>query len=41
MVTFDGTPYASRVMGYGGHGDVLVLRSTDAYDDGGTGRTGP
>jgi hypothetical protein len=26
LVTFDGTPYAGRVMGYGGHGDVLVMR---------------
>lgn len=27
MVTFDGTQYAEDVMGYGGHGDVLVMRS--------------
>jgi hypothetical protein len=25
MVTFDGTQYAEDVMGYGGHGDVVVL----------------
>ena len=30
LVTFDGTQYAEKVMGYGGHGDVLVMRSTDA-----------
>jgi hypothetical protein len=27
LVTFDGTPYARKVMGYGGHGDVVVMRS--------------
>jgi hypothetical protein len=27
LVTFDGTQYAEAVMGYGGHGDVLVMRS--------------
>lgn len=27
IVTFDGTQYAEKVMGYGGHGDVLVMRS--------------
>jgi hypothetical protein len=27
IVTFDGTQYAERVMGYGGHGDVVVLHS--------------
>jgi hypothetical protein len=27
MVTFDGTQYAEDVMGYGGHGDVVVLHS--------------
>lgn len=27
MVTFDGTPYDRNVMGYGGHGDVVVLHS--------------
>ena len=27
LVTFDGTQYAEKVMGYGGHGDVLVMRS--------------
>jgi hypothetical protein len=27
IVTFDGTQYAEDVMGYGGHGDVLVMRS--------------
>ena len=29
IVTFDGTQYAPRVMGYGGHGDVLVMRSRE------------
>jgi hypothetical protein len=28
MVTFDGTPYAKRVLGYGTHGDVLVMRAS-------------
>jgi hypothetical protein len=28
LVTFDGTQYVPRVMGYGGHGDVVVMRST-------------
>jgi hypothetical protein len=27
LVTFDGTQYAESVMGYGGHGDVLIMRS--------------
>ncbi|HET7358055.1 MAG TPA: hypothetical protein VFJ09_15395 [Nocardioidaceae bacterium] len=27
LVTFDGTGYAEQTMGYGGHGDVLVMRS--------------
>ena len=27
IVTFDGTQYADQVMGYGGHGDVLIMRS--------------
>lgn len=26
MVTFDGTQYAEPVLGYGGHGDVLIMR---------------
>ncbi|SDM15440.1 hypothetical protein [Allokutzneria albata] len=26
LVTFDGTQYAEGVLGYGGHGDVLVMR---------------
>lgn len=26
MVTFDGRPYAPRVLGYGTHGDVVVMR---------------
>jgi len=30
IVTFDGTQFAPRVMGYGGHGDVLVMRSRGA-----------
>ncbi len=29
VVTFDGTQYAERVMGYGGHGDVLIMRSNE------------
>lgn len=28
LVTFDGTQYAERLMGYGGHGDVVVMRSS-------------
>ncbi len=28
MVTFDGTQFTEDVMGYGGHGDVVVLHST-------------
>lgn len=28
LLTFDGTGYAEQTMGYGGHGDVLVMRST-------------
>lgn len=27
MLTFDGTPFASRRLGYGTHGDVIVLRA--------------
>jgi len=27
LVTFDGTPYDDTVMGYGGHGDVVVMHS--------------
>lgn len=27
MVSFDGTPYAQRVLGYGTHGDVVVMRT--------------
>jgi hypothetical protein len=27
MVTFDGTPYGKQVLGYGGHGDVVVMRA--------------
>jgi hypothetical protein len=27
LVTFDGTPFGGRVMGYGGHGDLVVMRS--------------
>ena len=27
LVTFDGTQYAKDLMGYGGHGDVLIMRS--------------
>ena len=29
IVTFDGTQYAEDVMGYGGHGDVLIMRSRE------------
>ncbi len=28
MVTFNGTQYAENVLGYGGHGDVVVMRAT-------------
>lgn len=28
LVTFDGTPYDKRVLGYGGHGDVVVMRAS-------------
>jgi len=28
MVTFDGTGYGERVLGYGGHGDVVIMRAT-------------
>jgi hypothetical protein len=28
MVTFDGTPYGMRVLGYGTHGDVVVMRAS-------------
>ena len=28
MVTFDGTQWHEDVMGYGGHGDVVVMHST-------------
>lgn len=27
LLTFDGTPYHRRLMGYGGHGDVVVLHT--------------
>ena len=27
MITFDGTQFSKRVLGYGGHGDVIILRS--------------
>ncbi len=27
MVSFDGTPYADDVLGYGGHGDVVIMSS--------------
>ncbi|MGH3333195.1 MAG: hypothetical protein ACRDPJ_18000 [Nocardioidaceae bacterium] len=27
LVTFDGTQYGEQVLGYGGHGDVVVMRS--------------
>jgi hypothetical protein len=27
LVTFDGTPFGGRVLGYGGHGDLVVMRS--------------
>ena len=28
MITFDGTQYVEQVMGYGGHGDVVLMHST-------------
>ena len=28
MVTFNGTQYGRQVLGYGGHGDVVLMRST-------------
>ncbi len=28
MVSFDGTPYGMRVLGYGTHGDVVVMRAS-------------
>jgi hypothetical protein len=28
LVTFNGTPYGRRVLGYGGHGDVVFMRSS-------------
>ncbi len=28
IVTFDGRQYGEKVLGYGGHGDVVILRST-------------
>jgi hypothetical protein len=28
LVTFDGTQYGKRVLGYGTHGDVIVMRAT-------------
>jgi hypothetical protein len=28
ILTFDGAQFAEKVMGYGGHGDVVVMRST-------------
>jgi hypothetical protein len=27
ILTFDGTPYDQKVLGYGGHGDVVVMRA--------------
>jgi hypothetical protein len=30
MITFDGTQHAEKVLGYGGHGDVLVMASEGA-----------
>ena len=27
LVTFDGTQYGKRVLGYGTHGDVIVMRA--------------
>ncbi|MGI8435193.1 MAG: hypothetical protein ACR2LE_10740, partial [Nocardioidaceae bacterium] len=30
MVTFDGTQYAEDVLGYGTHGDVVIMTSTEA-----------
>ncbi len=28
LLTFDGTPHRKRVLGYGTHGDVIVMRTT-------------
>jgi hypothetical protein len=28
MVSFDGTPYGMKVLGYGTHGDVVVMRAS-------------
>ena len=30
MVTFDGTQYDERVLGYGSHGDVVIMRSDES-----------
>jgi hypothetical protein len=30
MISFDGTQYAERTMGYGGHGDVVIMGSRPA-----------
>jgi hypothetical protein len=30
MITFDGTQYAEKVLGYGSHGDVVIMRSTES-----------
>jgi hypothetical protein len=27
LLTFDGTQYAEPVLGYGGHGDFIVMRA--------------
>jgi hypothetical protein len=34
MLTFDGTQFAEPVLGYGGHGDFLVMRAqrTPGYE---------
>ena len=30
MISFDGTQYAEDIMGYGGHGDVVIMASREA-----------
>jgi hypothetical protein len=30
MISFDGTQYAEKTMGYGGHGDVVIMGSRPA-----------
>lgn len=30
LITFDGTPYAESVLGYGGHGDLVILEAGES-----------